>query len=37
MTVAPLIKNKIISSAYLLKSFNIWHEQFGHVNFITLS
>ena len=39
MTVVPPIKNinnKNTSSAYMLKSSNVWHGRLGHVNYDTL-
>ena len=39
MTIVPPIKNinkKSMSSAYMLKSSNVWHGRLGHVNYNTL-
>ena len=36
MTIISYFNNKNTSSAYMLKSSNVWHGRLGHVNFDTL-
>ena len=36
MTLKPKINNEASSSAYLLKSSNLWHDRLRHVNFNSL-
>ena len=36
MTLKPKINNEASFSAYLLESFNLWHDRLGHFNFNSL-
>ena len=36
MTIIKSTMNKATSSAYMLKSSNLWHGRLGHVNYDTI-